>query len=334
MNPVPASPNPPSSPPPATTVRYRIEHDTAYDYSQTVSVSHHLGRLRPLDNDWQTLHEFRLRIDPEPSQRVDDIDYFGNRVDRFFLQEAHDRLVVRVFSDVEVGCPDWKPDMPSPAWEGVRDGIARDRSRGGLVAYECCFRSPLVPVGEKFADYARASFGEGRPLVEAAMDLTKRINAEFSFDATATTVSTPVSEVLEDRRGVCQDFAHLQIACLRSLGLPARYVSGYVRTEPPPGKPRLVGVDATHAWVAVFCPGLGWVEFDPTNRCLALNNHVRVAYGRDFGDVSPLRGTVVGGGWQKLSIGVTMRPSDEDEASPESGPSEPSPLSQSQNQSL
>ena len=143
------------------------------------------------------------------------------------------------------------------------------------------------------------------------MDLTTRIHREFTFDPTATTVSTPVAEVLRQRRGVCQDFAHLQIACLRSLGLPARYISGYVRTDPPPGRPRLIGVDATHAWVALFCPGIGWVEFDPTNRSRAGRDHVRVAVGRDYQDISPLRGTVISGGWQNLTIAVTVTPLDE-----------------------
>ncbi|MCB1229523.1 MAG: transglutaminase family protein [Verrucomicrobiae bacterium] len=321
-------------PPPS--VRYRIEHFTAYDYSQSVSVSHHLGRLCPQANACQTVHDFRLEVNPVPALCVHDLDYFGNRVDRFSIQEAHERLEVTTHSDVEVNCLAWTPKQVTPPWEEVRDGIPRDRSRDGLAAFESCFRSEIVPLGKPYADYASSSFPKGRPFLEGVMDLTKRINADFSFDATATTVATPVGEVLENRRGVCQDFAHLQIACLRSMRLPARYVSGYVRTEPPPGRPRLVGVDATHAWVAVYCPGFGWVEFDPTNQCVAANNHVRVAYGRDFEDVSPLRGTVVGGGWQQLTIGVTVRPSDEDELAPAPAPPQnaPPPLSQSQNQSL
>ncbi len=321
----PASPRQQTTPPASVrSVRYRIEHLTAYDYSQEVAVSHHLGRLCPLGTSGQTLLDFRLEVSPAPAIIGHDHDYYGNRVERFSIQEAHARLRVLARADVVVSrsAPDLGGDGRS--WEEVRDSIRADRGAAGLAAYECSFRSAIVPVGEVYADYIRPSFPKGRPLLEAVMDLTRRIHTDFTFDPAATTVATPVSEVLARRRGVCQDFAHLQIACLRSLGLPARYVSGYVRTEPPPGKPRLVGVDATHAWVAVFSPGIGWVEFDPTNRCLALNNHVRVAYGRDFEDVSPLRGTVVGGGWQRLTIGVTMTPSDEEEA----------PHSQSQNQTL
>ena len=216
-------------------------------------------------------------------------------------------------SDVEVATSIPEVKGVGPAWESVNALLARDRTPAGLAAFESTFPSNMIPVGPAYADYAAPSFSPGRPLLEAAMDLTLRIHSEFKFDPAATTIATPVSEVLSGRHGVCQDFAHLQIACLRSLGVPARYVSGYVRTDPPPGQKRLVGVDATHAWVAVYCPGTGWVEFDPTNRRVAGNTHVRVAYGRDFGDVSPLRGTVIGGGWQKLSIAVTVRPSDEEE---------------------
>lgn len=292
--------------------RYRIEHLTAYDYSQEVSVSHHLARLCPLPSPSQTLRDFQLEISPTPTIQSGDHDYFGNRIDRFSIQEPHERLQVIARSDVEVhrAAPDLKTTA-GPPWEQAREQIRADRGHEGLAAFECSFPSVIVPVGENFADYARPSFPRGRPLLEAAMDLTRRIHTDFTFDPTATTVATPVGEVLTDRRGVCQDFAHLQIACLRSLGLPARYVSGYVRTTPPPGRPRLVGVDATHAWVALYSPGHSWVEFDPTNQCLATNHHVRVAYGRDFADVSPLRGTVVGGGWQRLTIGVTMTPFDE-----------------------
>lgn len=328
MNPVPPAQTSASPAPGSQPVRYRIAHFTAYDYSHSVSVSHHLARLRPRATACQKVHDFRLVVNPEPALAVNDLDYFGNRVDRFSIQVAHERLEVTAHCDVEVNCPLWTPSQFSPPWEEVKTGVPRDRSRDGLAAYESCFASTIVPVGPDYADYAATSFPEGRPMLEGVMDLTKRINAEFSFDPTATTVATPVGEVLENRRGVCQDFAHLQIACLRSLGLPARYVSGYVRTEPPPGRPRLVGVDATHAWVAVFCPGIGWVEFDPTNQCVAANNHVRVAYGRDFEDVSPLRGTVVGGGWQQLTIGVTVQPCDE---KPPAGTQ--APLSQSQSQS-
>ncbi len=295
--------------PPA--VRYHIEHLTACHYAQGVSTSRHLARLRPLRLPFQRPRHFRLEVEPTPAFANSDVDYFGNTVDRFSIVEPHERLQVVAHSEVEVAAAPAPDLLAAPAWETVRDGLAGDRSPGGLAAYECRFPSAMVPAAPGFADYARPSFEPGRPLLDAAMDLTLRIHAEFQFDPTATTVATPIRTVLEDRRGVCQDFAHLQIACLRALGLPARYVSGYIRTDPPPGKKRLVGADATHAWVAVYCPGHGWVEFDPTNRRLAGDSHVRVAYGRDFSDVSPLRGTVVGGGTQRLDVAVTMRPDSE-----------------------
>lgn len=300
----------------APTIRYRIEHVTAYEYSQTVSVSHHMARLRPRTGAGQTLGDFRLRVLPAPAQSETDTDYFGNAVDRFSIQEPHERLEVTARSEVAVAARPAAGAEPGLPWELVRDRVASERTADCLGAFECVFPSAIVPVGEAFAAYAARSFPPGRPVLEAALDLTARIHREFAFDPTATTVSSPVAEVLRQRRGVCQDFAHLQIACLRSLGLPARYVSGYVRTDPPPGRPRLVGVDATHAWVALFCPGLGWVEFDPTNRSRAGRDHVRVAVGRDYQDISPLRGTVIGGGWQRLSIAVTVTPLEEMPAIP------------------
>jgi transglutaminase-like putative cysteine protease len=298
-----------SGPPAPPAIRYRIEHVTAYDYSQTVSVSHHIARLRPRSGPGQTLRDFRLEIRPRPTQVSTDTDYFGNVVDRFPIQEPHDHLEVTAHSEVEVAAPPAAAPAAGLPWELVRERVAADhRAADCLEAYEFVFPSGVAPVGADFADYAAPSFPAGRPIQEAAMDLTTRIHRDFTFDPAATTVSTPVSEVLRQRRGVCQDFAHLQIACLRSLGLPARYVSGYVRTDPPPGLPRLVGVDATHAWVAVFSPDAGWVEYDPTNQCRAASSHVRVATGRDYLDISPLRGTVIGGGLQKLSIAVTVTP--------------------------
>jgi len=295
-------------------VRYRIEHLTAYDYSQKVSVSHQMARLCPIDGDDQRLIDFRLDCQPAAALVDRDVDYFGNRVDHFSIQEPHERLEVVARSDVEVNGGAPEVEGIGPAWETVLAELPRDRSVEGLRAFEQTFPSLMIPVGSEFAEYASESFLPGRPLLDAAFDLTLRIHADFTFDPKATTVATPLDEVYSKRRGACQDFANFQIACLRSLGLPARYVSGYVRTNPPPGQKRLVGVDATHAWVSVYCPGIGWVEFDPTNRRVAGNSHVRVAFGRDFGDVSPLRGTVIGGGFQRLSIAVTVSPSDEDES--------------------
>jgi transglutaminase-like putative cysteine protease len=196
----------------------------------------------------------------------------------------------------------------TPEWESVGKLCRTDRSSPVLEAIEFTFASPVVPLEPTFAEYAAASFTSRRSILEAALELTSRIHADIKFDTTATTVSTPPLEVLEKRRGVCQDFAHLQIACLRSLGLPARYVSGYLETIPPRGQPRLVGADASHAWVSLFCPGIGWIDLDPTNNCLPSMRHITAAWGRDYSDVSPIRGVLLGSGEHTLSVAVDVVP--------------------------
>jgi transglutaminase-like putative cysteine protease len=200
-----------------------------------------------------------------------------------------------------------RPPLLFPAtWEQIRDRVATQRRADVLEAFAYTFDSQHVRAGAALTAYAAPSFPPGRPFLEAVMDLTRRIHAEFTYDPRATTIATPVAEVLEIRRGVCQDFAHLQIGCLRSLGLPARYVSGYVLTTPPPGRPRLVGADASHAWVAVPLPDFGWVDFDPTNGLMNGDQHVTVAVGRDFADVTPVRGVILGGGGHELSVRVDV----------------------------
>jgi transglutaminase-like putative cysteine protease len=196
----------------------------------------------------------------------------------------------------------------SPAWEQVRDALAGDTTRAGLDALQFCFPSPHIPVSLAAAEYARASFVPGRPIVEGVMDVTRRINQEFVYDPAATTISTPVDEVIRQRRGVCQDLAHVEIACLRALGLAARYVSGYLRTYPPPGQPRLVGADSSHAWVSVFCGGLGWIDVDPTNNLLPGDEHVTIAWGRDYSDVCPVSGMYLGGGRHSMYVSVDVEP--------------------------
>ncbi|BCX47560.1 transglutaminase [Haloferula helveola] len=290
-------------------MKYRIEHLTQYDYSQEVSASHHLARLKPMTGEGQDVLEFEMEVEPEPADVRISRDYFGNEVQRFALQELHTSLKVKTTSLVTVSGED--VGLVSLPWTAVRDEVRVQGSRDYPDACEYVFASGVVPVGREFANYASRFFKDGTPVLEGARELTRAIYEEFSFDPTATTVSTPVATVLRKKKGVCQDFAHFQIACLRSIGLPARYVSGYVRTEPPPGQPRMQGADATHAWVSVYCPGLGWTEFDPTNDLVPTDTHVRLAYGRDFSDISPLRGTVVGGGGQQLTIGVTMTPMEE-----------------------
>jgi transglutaminase-like putative cysteine protease len=286
---------------------YQVRHETTYEYSDPVSVSHHILRLTPRDMPGQIRHSSRLDILPVPqSHTTKHQDYFGNLVTTFSLQEPHEELIVEVASQLEVVVLP-KPDFAqSPAWETVRDSICTDHTPEGLEACQFVFDSSRISAKPALADYARESFSEARPFLEGVMDLTSRINRDFRFDTKATEVSTPVETFFEKRRGVCQDFSHLQIACLRSLGLPARYVSGYLRTIPPKGKARLVGADASHAWCAAWCPGIGWVDFDPTNNCVPSDSHITVAWGRDYSDVSPIHGVLLGGARHTLHVAVDV----------------------------
>ena len=283
-------------------MQYLVRHRTVYDYPEKVAESQHLARLRPREDGGQRCWRHVLRIEPEPGTREDRVDAFGNGFTFFAQEVAHAVLWVEALS------------VASPAWEEVAEGLAEDAGVAHLEAQPFRFASGQVPVSEALAAYARPSFGRGRGLLEAVRDLTGRIFRDFCFDASATAVATPVEAVLRERRGVCQDFAHLEIACLRSLGLAARYVSGYLETLPPPGQARLVGADASHAWISVYCPSSGWVEFDPTNDCVAGPRHLRLAWGRDYGDVSPLRGVTLGGGEQppRVMVDVTAHGSREE----------------------
>jgi transglutaminase-like putative cysteine protease len=251
-----------------------------------------------------------LRIQPRPATCTERVDFFGNILCFFTIQEPHRELVVEARSEVKLE----RKALPSPElvlpWEEAVKAVPNDHSPEGLEAYQFGFESPRIRMRPEFAAYALQSFTPGRPMPEALMDLTARIHKDFRFDPKVTNVRTPTEEVFKKRRGVCQDFAHLQIACLRSLNLAARYVSGYLRTYPPPGQPRLVGADVSHAWVSAYCPGMGWLDLDPTNNVIPSNGHVTLAWGRDYGDVSPLRGLILGGGAHTLKVGVDMEPLD------------------------
>ena len=287
---------------------YDLTHTTTYDYLSPVTVSHHLLRVSPRRLARQFRLEHSVQTDPVAATTSQRTDYFGNDVTFATIEGAHRRLRITSRSRVAVG-PAFIPDpTETPHWESVRGLCRSDRSSAVLEAIEFTFPSPVVPLEPAFAEYALTSFAPRRSILEAALELTSRIHADFKFDPTATTVSTPLLEVLEKRRGVCQDFAHFEIACLRSLGLPARYVSGYLETIPPPGKPRLVGADASHAWVSLFCPGIGWIDLDPTNNCTPSIRHITAAWGRDYGDVSPIRGVLLGSGEHTLSVAVDVLP--------------------------
>ena len=288
---------------------YRVEHDTRYIHAAPVSMSQHVAYLVPRRLTHQAVHGHALDVAPLPTDVVERTDYFGNAVTQFSILRRYMELRVRATSVVEVRESGATIDPEdSPPWEAVRDAGAFQPGASLDESAQFRYPSTYVQPAEDLAAFARPSFAPGRPLLAGAIDLMQRIHDEFQFDSGATTVTTPISRVLAERRGVCQDFAHLQIACLRSLGVPARYTSGYLLTDPPPGSPRLIGADASHAWLSVCCPRDGWVDLDPTNAVLPGLRHVTLAWGRDYGDVSPLRGVVLGGGEHELTVGVSVVP--------------------------
>lgn len=299
---------------------YDVLHDTRYRYDSAVLLSQQIAHLRPRELDGQHTLSHRLEIVPAPAQRSERTDFFGNPVTAFALHAPHAQLAVHARSRIRVEPQSWPDPGASPPWEAARDHL-RDGLSGHAPlqadardAGQYRFASPFVLLGDEakaYADYALQCFTPGRRLIEALLALSARIHADFRFDPAATSVATPVAEVFAARRGVCQDFSHLMIACLRALGLAARYVSGYLLTEPPPGQARLIGADASHAWVAVWCPGLGWIDVDPTNDMQPSAGHITLAWGRDYGDVCPLRGVILGGGGHVVQVAVTVMPVDD-----------------------
>jgi transglutaminase-like putative cysteine protease len=286
-------------------VIHHVVHITEYLYSERVSTSHHGLHLLPRETPEQRCLGEELEIAPAPTIRRDRLDAFGNRVTYVEIMEPHTNLRITSRTEVEVA-----PRAPLPAggppWEDVRDAVRAGADGDARAARDYAFVSPHVPLSASARAYAATSFQPGRPLVEAARELTKRLHADFVYDGRATTIATPVDEVIRLGRGVCQDFAHVQLAGLRALGLPARYVSGYLVTKPPPGKPRLVGADASHAWLSVWVPGGGWIPFDPTNDVVPGEQHITVGWGRDFSDVTPVRGVIMGGGRHDLWVSVDV----------------------------
>lgn len=289
---------------------YRIVHRTTYRYKFPVSLGNHVACLKPRNLQHQRLVRDEIMIHPAPATVTQRLDYFGNTLCFFTVQEPHRELVVETRNEVEMNgvASAVKRSEANLAWEDAVKLVADGRTPAAAEACQFSFESPRIRARPEFAAYALQSFTPGRPMREALLDLTARIHSDFRFDAKSTNVRTPTEEVFRKRRGVCQDFAHVQIACLRSLNLAARYVSGYLRTYPPPGKPRLIGADASHAWVSAYCPGVGWIDVDPTNNVVPSEGHVTLAWGRDYGDVSPLRGLILGGGAHTLKVGVDMEP--------------------------
>ena len=288
---------------------YDIRHVTTYAYESPVSFARCSLRLEPRSGDGQQLLSHTVEIRPRPAERTARYDFFCTHTESVLIETPHRSLRIDSRSRVSVSRHAPARDTQGPAWEMVRDVAFEASSLGPSSPIGYVFASPLVPVELPVTAYAAASFARGRGILAGAVDLMHRIRSEFKYDPKATVISTPLQEVFEKRHGVCQDFAHVMIAGLRGLGLPAAYVSGYLRTLPPPGKPRLQGADATHAWVLLWCgEQIGWVGLDPTNDLLVENDHIVLAVGRDFSDVSPVDGIIAGSRKQKLGVAVDVMP--------------------------
>jgi transglutaminase-like putative cysteine protease len=293
--------------------RFRISHRNSYRYDDQVALNYGEARLLPRDAPGQRVLRSRLELSPPPDDYHERLDSYGNRIAWFNLRQPHPRLEITAHADIE------REPVPLPAasvaWERVAARLASAVDADDALVREFCLASPFVPLDDAAVEYTRASFRPGRPILESMADLARRIHAEFDYNPSATDIGTPIADVLKERHGVCQDFTHLCLSGLRGLGLAARYVSGWLETEPPPGMPRQTGADASHAWVAVYLPDHGWVDFDPTNGCVTGPGHLTLAWGRDFADVTPLKGVIYGGGNHTLDVGVDvqrLKPADAD----------------------
>ncbi|MCB0196802.1 MAG: transglutaminase family protein [Anaerolineae bacterium] len=303
-------------------MKYRIIHKTEYVYDEPASLCYNEARLAPrslsLPMFEQICLNWRITVDPPYNDYRERTDFFGNNCLYFTVPETHEEMIITATSEVQID-PVWDKDhtVPradllereakrSPAWEVVRNQLQTDLFTDSVQARQFVMNSPLVVVTPEIAAYAAPSFDRGRPLLEAVYDLMQRIYFEFDFVSGVTTIATPLAEVIEKRRGVCQDFAHLMVACLRAKGLAARYVSGYIETLPPPGEEKLEGADASHAWCSVFVPGPGWIDFDPTNNLIPKDQHIVLGWGRDFSDVTPLKGVFFSHGKHKLQVEVDV----------------------------
>jgi len=288
---------------------YRCRHLTRYAYGEDVPVSHHRLHLTPRPHPRQSVHRASVTVHPAAAVQADHVDHFGNITTYVAVQEPHRTLTITAECEVAVMAPPPLAPLATPGWEDVRDRIATlSGPEAAAEVVQFAFDSTLVRASPELADYAAPSFAAGRPVADAALDLMRRIHADFVFDPAATTVATPLAVALANRRGVCQDFAHVLVGCLRAHGLPARYVSGYLRTLPPPGQPRLIGADVSHAWAAVWCGDNGWLDLCPTNGRPADQDFITLAWGRDYDDVSPVRGVILSGTGHHLSVEVDVEP--------------------------
>lgn len=287
---------------------YRIKHTTTYKYEESVPLCHNLAILNPRDFEAQNCQSFKLDIIPNPEIRDNYPDFFGNTVYYFVIEEDHESLVVTSTSVVEVFPLAWKQKpLSMQTWEDVLD-VLKDSRGDKLDIKQYTFPTQITAISKSIKAYAEKSFTTNRPIFEAVNELNTRINKDFKYTTGFTTVSTPLSVVMEEKKGVCQDFAHLAISCLLSMGLAARYVSGYLETRAPAGKKKLVGADATHAWFSVYIPEMGWIDFDPTNNKVADEQYITIGWGRNYFDVMPLRGIIMSGHNHKLSVSVEVAP--------------------------
>jgi transglutaminase-like putative cysteine protease len=296
-------------------MRFRVRHTTHYRYSSRVSHCYNLAYVVPRDTERQRCLKNRITVSPTPSVTHKRNDYFGNKCFHFEIQKPHTELVITADSEVQIDDRDRDLNLDlGESYGHALETMTGTNSRAALDAREFLLSSPMIEVSEALADYARPSFHQDRSLKSCVHDLTTRIFTDFAYDPGFTTIATPLEDVLAHKRGVCQDFAHLQVGCLRAMGIAAKYVSGYIETLPKPGEKKLVGADATHAWVTCFCPEEGWVEFDPTNNALAGTQHIVTAFGRDYLDVTPVKGVIFGGGEApilEVSVDVSRIPENE-----------------------
>jgi len=291
-------------------MKYRIVHRTEYQNSHPVSVGHNEAWLTPRDTDRQRVLSHVIDIDPAPSTRGTLTDYFGNTVTQFLFNQGYDALTISATNEVEI-IPAAAHPQPGPAWESVIEEVRLHATPEALDAYEFTFDSPRCRRSSEFSDYVRAVCLPGLPVRTMFKDLLTLFDRDFEYQSGSTTVSTPVEQVFRQRRGVCQDFAHLMISMLRSLGFAVRYVSGYLRTIPAPGQPRMVGTDASHAWISVYAGPLGWIDLDPTNCSFPSTDHITLAWGRDYTDVAPVKGVYIGGSSPQLHVSVDVCPIDD-----------------------
>ena len=289
-------------------MQFRIRHSTHYKYARRVTHCYNLANVVPRNTRRQRCLSNRITVSPHPAITRKRTDYFGNEACHFEIQRTHKELIITSESEVQIEDHDRELDLDlGYSYQETRDYLRQTKTQQVLDATEFILNSPMIERSEALADYARPSFEPGRSLKACVSELTSRIFNDFAYDPEFTTIATPLSEVLEHKRGVCQDFAHLQVGCLRSMGIPAKYVSGYIETLPAPGEEKLVGADATHAWIAYFSPNEGWVEFDPTNDKAANSQHIVTALGRDYYDVTPVKGVIFGGGESPiLSVSVDV----------------------------